>query len=83
MTDTYDPIEIKRIRWRSRRGLLELDLVLTKFFAQRFDSLSPALIDAYKRILDLPDTDFLDVVNGKADLEDAEEMQVVEILRAL
>ncbi|WP_293762211.1 succinate dehydrogenase assembly factor 2 [uncultured Aquitalea sp.] len=79
----YDPIELKRIRWRSRRGLLELDLVLEKFFAQRFDLLSPAEIDAYKRLLDLPDTDFLDVVNGKADLDDPEEMAIVEILRAI
>ncbi|HJV07076.1 FAD assembly factor SdhE [Paludibacterium denitrificans] len=82
MTD-YDPIELKRIRWRSRRGLLELDLVLEKFFAQRFDSLSPAEIDAYRKLLDLPDTDFLDVVNGKADLDDPELMGIVEILRAL
>ena len=82
MTD-YDPIELKRLRWRSRRGLLELDLVLEKFFAQRFDSLSPAEIDAYRKLLDLPDTDFLDVVNGKADLDDPELMGIVEILRAL
>ncbi|MBA4708854.1 MULTISPECIES: succinate dehydrogenase assembly factor 2 [Aquitalea] len=79
----YDPIELKRIRWRSRRGLLELDLVLERFFAQRFDALSPAEIDAYKRILDLPDTDFLDVVNGKADLDDPEEAAIIEILRAV
>lgn len=79
----YDPIELKRIRWRSRRGLLELDLVLERFFAQRFDSLSPAEIDAYKRILDLPDTDFLDVVNGKADLDDPEEAAIIEILRSV
>ncbi|VEB41077.1 Flavinator of succinate dehydrogenase [Chromobacterium violaceum] len=38
----YDPIELKRIRWRSRRGLLELDLVLEKFFAGPFDQLAPA-----------------------------------------
>lgn len=79
----YDPIELKRIRWRSRRGLLELDLVLERFFAQRFDALSPAEIDAYKRILDLPDTDFLDVVNGKADLDDPEEAAIIEILRSV
>jgi succinate dehydrogenase flavin-adding protein (antitoxin of CptAB toxin-antitoxin module) len=52
-------------------------------FAQRFDSLSPAEIDAYKRILDLPDTDFLDVVNGKADLDDPEEAAIIEILRSV
>ncbi|AXE30709.1 succinate dehydrogenase assembly factor 2 [Chromobacterium phragmitis] len=79
----YDPIELKRIRWRSRRGLLELDLVLEKFFAGPFDQLAPAQIDAYRRLLDLPDTDFLDVVNGKADLDDPELMAIVSILRSL
>ncbi|BBF84024.1 YgfY protein [Aquitalea magnusonii] len=63
--------------------MLELDLVLERFFAQRFDALSPAEIDAYKRILDLPDTDFLDVVNGKADLDDPEEAAIIEILRSV
>lgn len=80
---TYDPIELKRIRWRSRRGLLELDLVLEKFFAGPFDQLVPAQIDAYRQLLDLPDTDFLDVVNGKADLDDPELMDIVAILRSL
>ncbi|MCD4483971.1 succinate dehydrogenase assembly factor 2 [Chromobacterium vaccinii] len=80
---TYDPIELKRIRWRSRRGLLELDLVLEKFFAGPFDQLAPAQIDAYRQLLDLPDTDFLDVVNGKADLDDPELMDIVAILRSL
>lgn len=79
----YDPIELKRIRWRSRRGLLELDLVLEKFFAGPFDQLAPAEIEAYRRLLDLPDTDFLDVVSGKADLDDPEEMAIVAILRSL
>ncbi|AOZ51772.1 MULTISPECIES: succinate dehydrogenase assembly factor 2 [Chromobacteriaceae] len=79
----YDPIELKRIRWRSRRGLLELDLVLEKFFAGPFDQLAPAQIDAYRQLLDLPDTDFLDVVNGKADLDDPELMDIVAILRSL
>ncbi|OWY39194.1 succinate dehydrogenase assembly factor 2 [Xenophilus sp. AP218F] len=79
----YDPIELKRIRWRSRRGLLELDLVLEKFFAGPFDQLPPAQIEAYRRLLDLPDTDFLDVVNDKADLDDPEEMAIVAILRSL
>ncbi|KZE31794.1 antitoxin CptB [Crenobacter luteus] len=79
----FDPVELKRIRWRSRRGLLELDLVLTKFLAQHFDSLTPAELDAYRRLLDLPDTDFLDVVNGKAEIDDPELAGIVEILRGL
>lgn len=34
-------VEKKRQRWRSRRGLLELDLVITRFLAQHYDALTP------------------------------------------
>ena len=27
----FDEIELKRMRWRSRRGLLELDIVIERF----------------------------------------------------
>ncbi len=82
MTD-IDPIEMKRIRWRSRRGLLELDLVLERFLARRFDSLSQPQLVAYRELLDLPDNDFLDIVNGKADLGDPALMEIIGILRTI
>jgi len=78
-----DALEIKRMRWRSRRGLLELDLVLERFLAQRLDALDQDQLEAYRRLLDLPDTDFLDVVNGKADLDDPELMAIVAMLRVI
>lgn len=78
-----DPNEIKRIRWRSRRGLLELDIVLERFLAQRFNELDQADLATYRRLLEMEDTDFLDVVNGKSDLDDPELMAIVEMLRAI
>ncbi|WP_174875523.1 succinate dehydrogenase assembly factor 2 [Vogesella oryzae] len=76
-----DPIEIKRIRWRSRRGLLELDLVLERFLANGFNQLTQAELLAYRRCLELPDNDFLDYVNGKAEIEDPELTHIIGILR--
>jgi succinate dehydrogenase / fumarate reductase iron-sulfur subunit/antitoxin CptB len=78
-----DPIELKRIRWRSRRGLLELDLVLERFLARKFDSLDAREMTAYRRLLELDDTDFLDVVDGKTDLSDPALMEIVGMLRAV
>jgi succinate dehydrogenase flavin-adding protein (antitoxin of CptAB toxin-antitoxin module) len=78
-----DATEIKRLRWRSRRGLLELDLVLERYLAQRLDKLDQTELCAYRRLLDLPDTDFLDIVNGKADLDDPELMAIILELRAI
>ncbi|GHD80945.1 succinate dehydrogenase assembly factor 2 [Vogesella fluminis] len=82
MTD-FDPIELKRIRWRSRRGLLELDLVLERFLANGFEQLTTAELFAYRKCLDLDDTDFLDYVNGKAEVDDPELAHIIGILRAV
>ena len=78
-----DELEIKRIRWRSRRGLLELDLVLERFLAGHFATLDERQLQAYRRLLDLPDNDFLDAVDGKAELGDPELMEIIGLLRAV
>ncbi|MFC3627002.1 succinate dehydrogenase assembly factor 2 [Vogesella amnigena] len=78
-----DPVEIKRIRWRSRRGLLELDLVLERFLASRFEQLTAAELAAYRKCLELDDTDFLDYVNGKAEVPDPELTHIIGILRTV
>ena len=54
-------VEKKRQRWRSRRGLLELDLVITRFLAQHYDALTPDQFAAYVELLDWPDNDLLDL----------------------
>lgn len=78
-----DTAEKKRIRWRSRRGLLELDIVLERFLDQGFEALDEPGLVAYRRLLELDDNDFLDVVNAKKDLDDPELMAVVKLLRAV
>jgi antitoxin CptB len=80
--NTIDPDEIRRIRWRSRRGLLELDLVLERFLARDFALLDQAGLIAYRRLLELEDNDFLDAVDGKVELEDPALMAIVKQLRA-
>lgn len=82
MTD-IDPVEIKRIRWRSRRGLLELDIVLERFLANGFDQLTMDELAAYRKCLELGDNDFLDYVNGKAEVDDPELAHIIGILRAV
>lgn len=73
----FSEAEKRRIRWQSRRGLLELDLLLGKFLAKRYDQLSDEELVIYCRILDLPDNDFLDLLNGKVIAKDAEIMAMV------
>ena len=73
--------EFDRIRWRCRRGLLELDLVLDRFLKQRFDALDAGERRLFDELLDAPDNDLLDMALGRA--EPAPRYRaVVEMLRA-
>jgi succinate dehydrogenase flavin-adding protein (antitoxin of CptAB toxin-antitoxin module) len=72
---------LERLKWRSRRGLLELDLVFEKFWA-RGTALSVGDIAAMERLLTMPDNDLLDLVMGRSETGDPEIRAVVDKLRA-
>jgi len=57
--------ELDRIRWRCRRGLLELDLVLTRFLDQRLTALTEPEREAFKALLQRSDNDLWDLVAGR------------------
>ena len=73
--------ELDRIRWRSRRGLLELDLVLEKFLDKHLQQLNEQQLDSYKDLLFLPDNDLLDFVDGRRDCPDALMQELVVMMR--
>jgi antitoxin CptB len=72
----------ERLRWRSRRGLLELDLVLERFWSAAGKQLTDSEAAALERLLALPDNDLLDLVMGRAEIPDAHLRAVLEKLRA-
>lgn len=49
----------QRVRWHSRRGMLELDLVFVPFTEQFFATLSATEQDDYVRLLACEDQDLL------------------------
>ena len=57
--------EVRRLSWRCRRGLLELDIVLQRFSERHLVSLTKPELLAFDSLLDLPDNDFLDVVTSR------------------
>jgi antitoxin CptB len=54
--------EVRRLSWRCRRGLLELDIVLQRFSENHLAGLTKQELLAFDSLLDLPDNEFLDVV---------------------
>jgi antitoxin CptB len=72
---------LQRLRWRSRRGLLELDLVLERFWS-RSGAITGAQAEGLGRLLALPDNDLLDLVMGRAETPEAHLRALVDTLRA-
>ena len=70
-----------RMRWRCRRGMLELDLVLNRFVESRFDGLTSDQRGALTRLLDLPDNDLWDMIMGRAETNDPGCAEIVRLLR--
>jgi antitoxin CptB len=69
-----------RLKWKCRRGLLELDLVFDRFLKQQ--ALSAEVLDSFHSLLDLPDNDLWEIISGRTDAYDARFRDVVARLRA-
>ncbi|MFW2355514.1 succinate dehydrogenase assembly factor 2 [Hydrogenophaga sp.] len=81
-----DERALSKLRWRCRRGLLENDLFIERFFASHETGLTVRQADALGILMDLSDNDLLDLLLGrkplKGDLERADVTQVLALLRA-
>ena len=73
--------DLDRIRWRCRRGLLELDLVLKAFLECGYGRLDAGQRRLFNELLDQPDNDLLDLALGRSEPEPRYQA-VVELLRA-
>ena len=73
---------LNRIRWRSRRGLLENDLVLTRFLDGKGASMTEAEVAMLDRLLALSDNDLWDLIAGRREPQDATVVPLLEQLRA-
>ena len=60
---------IRRIRWRSRRGLLENDIVLGRYLDAQEQSLTDEDVEALDRLLDLTDPELLDLILLRRELD--------------
>ena len=76
-----DPVSLERVRWRCRRGLLELDIVLGRFIEQRYPALDDEQCVVFDELLDYPDTELWDLITGKKEPTHAHQRAVLEWLQ--
>lgn len=77
----FDDAAKRRIRYQTRRGLLELDIVLKRFMAKEFQNLSDDELSIFVDILELPDQEFLALVNQKEEAADRRFLPILEKIR--
>jgi len=70
----------RRLYWKSRRGLLELDLVFQKFIEKNFENKDEK---AFNDLLDLEDQELWDIVSGRSDRYEKRLGGIVARLRAV
>ena len=75
-----DPVKRARLRWRARRGLLENDLVLTRFLDANEQTLTDDEVDAFSRLMDLGDNDLMDLLLVRKEPEAALDLPHVHAL---
>jgi antitoxin CptB len=77
--------ELSKLKWRCRRGLLENDLFVERFFERYEESLTLGQSQALSRLMELGDNDLLDLLLKRqalqGEMNTSEVRQVLEMLR--
>jgi antitoxin CptB len=82
MAETPDDTRISaaalsKLRWRCRRGLLENDLFIERFFAAHAEALTVRQARGVEALMALPDNDLLDLLLSRR--EPAGEVDTAEV----
>jgi antitoxin CptB len=67
-----DERSLSKLRWRCRRGLLENDLFIARFFERYDQALNVRQADALGVLMDLSDNDLLDLFLARKSLSQVE-----------
>lgn len=74
---------MSKLKWQCRRGMKELDVLLTRYLENLYPQAPPAQQKAFAQLLDCPDTElYLWLIKReKPDTDDNARLTVLEALR--
>jgi len=81
MTSMPEHANDSRLRWRCRRGMLELDLLLNQFLDHGYQKLDKTQRQRLDEILDYPDQLLFDLLLGHMPSSDKEVSTIVNQIR--
>ena len=80
MIGAVSDLERRRLRWQARRGLLENDLIITRFLDRYETQLTPDEFHALERLLELPDQELFDLLLSRKELDATADNVVCAVL---
>ena len=80
-----DPRSLSKLKWRCRRGLLENDLFIERFFRHHEETITTRQAEGLNALMDLPDNDLLDLLLARREphggLNSPEVREVLALMR--
>ncbi|MDO9012769.1 MAG: succinate dehydrogenase assembly factor 2 [Gallionella sp.] len=76
------PDLLQRVRWRCRRGLLELDIILGRFVETHYARLSESERQTFEQFLDMADNPLWDMISGRKEAVSDAQAVLLEKIRA-
>jgi antitoxin CptB len=73
--------ELDRVRWRCRRGMLELDIVLQRFVDKHYTQLNEIELQQFDTLLNLPDNDLWDMITARKEMGDIKLQPMLRLLQ--
>ena len=77
----FDDIAKRKIRFQTRRGLLELDLIFGRFMENKFEHLSDQELAEFVEILEFQDQELLALINGHSTTDKKHLLPMLEKIR--
>ena len=73
-------VELNRLYWHSRRGMLELDVLLVPFVKEVYATLNDADRESYRKLLECEDQDMFGWFMERSESEDPELQRMVRMI---
>ena len=84
MDARLDARSLSKLKWRCRRGLLENDLFIERFFRRHEETITTRQAEGLSALMDLSDNDLLDLLLARREPQDAlDRPDVREVLALL
>jgi antitoxin CptB len=75
--------DVARLRWRCRRGMRELDVLLLRYLDRDWPTASSAERAAFAQLVDLQDPELFGYLVGRAEPAEGAQRAIVDAIRQL